>query len=301
MSYALLFAGQGLQHPGMLPWLVEDDAVRRVQAVVGADWRTRLADRAWAGRNAHAQPLLTGLSLAAWAQLAPLLPAAPAAMAGYSVGELAAFAAAGAFDAATALALSIERAAWMDRCAASQSTGLLGVSGWSGPAFEAWLQRFGLVVAIRNGVDSVVAGGLQSVLPAAAEAAQQQGAHCTLLNVQVASHTPWMAEAARGFARLIAPMAFSPVRGWLFSNAAGRVASVPQLKQALATQIDHTVRWDECMDAIAGRQVACVLEVGPGQALARLWSQRHPGIPARSADDFRSARAVADWIARHGG
>jgi [acyl-carrier-protein] S-malonyltransferase len=55
------------------------------------------------------------------------------------------------------------------------------------------------------------------------------------------------------------------------------------------------------MDSIAARQVRCVLEIGPGQALARLWNQRHPDIPARSCDDFRSAAAIAGWIGRHCG
>jgi hypothetical protein len=40
----------------------------------------------------------------------------------------------------------------------------------------------------------------------------------------------------------------------------------------------------------------CVLEIGPGQALSRMWNQRYPDTPARSCDDFRSASAVTDWI-----
>ena len=75
MSYALIFSGQGMQHPAMLAWLAEDDLSRRVQRESGTDWRQRLEDPDWAGRNAHAQLLLTGLGLAAWTQLAPRLPA----------------------------------------------------------------------------------------------------------------------------------------------------------------------------------------------------------------------------------
>ena len=298
MSFALLFSGQGAQHPAMLPWLAEDETVRAVQRAVGAGWREHLADRAWAGRNANAQPLLTGLALAAWAQIAVLLDQRAVALAGYSVGELAACAAAGACDGPTAVSLAQRRAAFMDEGAELQPTALLGISGLSGDAMERLCADFNLDIAIRNGIDSVVVGGLRTALPAAMEAAQRQGARCTELNVQIASHTRWMAGAARAFADWIAPLPLQAPRTVLFTNAAGRVTNVPTLKAALARQIDHTVRWDECMEGIAARQPACVLEIGPGQALARMWNERYPQIPARSADEFRSARAIAEWVLR---
>ena len=83
----------------MLPWLREDAIIRAMCDRLGTpDWRAAAADAAWAQRNQHAQALLTGLALAAWSQLAPALPS-PTAVAGYSVGELAAFSVAGVFDA----------------------------------------------------------------------------------------------------------------------------------------------------------------------------------------------------------
>jgi [acyl-carrier-protein] S-malonyltransferase len=53
------------------------------------------------------------------------------------------------------------------------------------------------------------------------------------------------------------------------------------------------------MENIRARQVRCVLEVGPGQALARMWNQRYPNIPGRSCDEFRSAAAIANWVNSH--
>jgi [acyl-carrier-protein] S-malonyltransferase len=44
--------------------------------------------------------------------------------------------------------------------------------------------------------------------------------------------------------------------------------------------------------------VGCVLEIGPGAALARMWNQRYPDVPARSADEFHSLSAVVRWIER---
>jgi [acyl-carrier-protein] S-malonyltransferase len=42
--------------------------------------------------------------------------------------------------------------------------------------------------------------------------------------------------------------------------------------------------------------VRCVLEVGPGSALSRMWNSRNPTLPARSVDEFRTADAIARWV-----
>jgi len=298
MSYALIFSGQGMQHPDMLAWLAEDELMRNVQRDLGDDWRGRLRDPDWAGRNANAQLLLTASALAAWTALAPHVPE-PAVVAGYSVGEVAAFAAAGAYDAPTAVDLVRHRAALMDRDAERCACGLIAVSGLGPEVLETLCADFGLAPAIRNDAVSVVLGGPKGALTPATDAAQRLGGHVTKLNVNVASHTAWMNEAARAFEALVAARSFAAPRLPLLSNVAGRVRDADQAKAALAHQIDHTVRWDECMEGIASRRVQCVLEIGPGQALARMWNDRYAEIPARSVDEFRSLDGVIAWIERH--
>jgi [acyl-carrier-protein] S-malonyltransferase len=262
-----------------------------------ADWRTALADAGWAARNANAQCLLTGLSLAAWAQLAPHLPP-PAAIAGYSVGELAAFSAAGVFDAITALDLASTRATAMDACAAQAPGGLLGMSHIAPAALETLLSGSGVAIAIRNAPDSVVLGGPHAALERIEAAAVAVGAHATRLRVAVASHTSSMQAAAEAFASTLAALRLSRPRTALFSNAADRITTAEQARSALAAQIATTVRWDECMENIRARGVDHVLEIGAGQALARMWNQRYPDVPARAAEEFRSVEAIVDWMAR---
>lgn len=302
MSFALLFAGQGAQHPGMLPWLADDARVEATRARLGvADWRAALADAGWASRNDHAQVLLTGLALAAWGQLAPLVATSPAAVAGYSVGELAAFAVAGVLSPEAALDLAPRRAAAMDAAAARVPGGLLAVTGLSGARLDRLIEDTGLAIAIRNGEDAVILGGPVAALDRALDRSTREGAQCQRLAVGVASHTPWMREAADRFAGLLVDVPFRAPRVPLFSNAADRVRDAASARRALATQIATTVRWDECMDNVMARQVRCVLEIGPGQGLARLWNQRHPDVPARACDEFRGAAAVAAWLAGHAG
>jgi [acyl-carrier-protein] S-malonyltransferase len=108
-----------------------------------------------------------------------------------------------------------------------------------------------------------------------------------------------MREAAESFAQTLASVPFHAPRVLLFSNAQDRIRDAASARTALAVQIATTVRWDECMENVMARQVRCVLELGPGQALARMWNQRYPGVPARACDDFRSAAAIAAWLNSH--
>jgi [acyl-carrier-protein] S-malonyltransferase len=299
MSFALMFSGQGTQHPDMLPWLADDERVSDMQARLGVrDWRQSLADPTWASNNANAQTLLTGLALAAWAQLTPEVPE-PAAVAGYSVGELAAFSVAGVFDGATAMSLAPLRAAAMDESAAHEPGGLLAINGLPEVAMEKLRSETGLALAIRNGVDSFVLGGPEPALDRAERMAADQGAQCTRLRIKVASHTPWMRQAAERFSQTLSNVAFCAPRIVLFSNARDRIRDAGSAKTALAEQIAQTVRWDECMENIAARKVRCVLEIGPGQALTRMWNKVFPAVPARACDDFRSAAAIASWLRTH--
>jgi len=300
MTLALLFPGQGVQHAGMLPWLDAEPlaapVLEAMAARLGEDWRARLADEAWASSNVVAQQLMVGVGLAVWSVLAPRLPQ-PNVVAGYSVGELAACSAAGVFDAPTALRLAAQRADLMDRCAGDEPGGLLSVIGVSAKAIDVLCVQFGVAVAIRINADRCVIGGPLAALEAVALECIAQGGEVTPLRVRLASHTPAMATAAREFAVLIETMTWSRSHCVIACDldGAGRRDALP-LKQALARQMDNPVEWGRCMRTVAERLPRCVLEVGPGSSLARMWAAAHPGIPARSIDEFRSAQGAVDWV-----
>jgi len=300
VGLALLFPGQGTQHPQMLPWLDHEPAalplLGQLQAALGADWRSRLADPAWSTSNTVAQPLLVGIELAAWACLAPLLPA-PVAVAGYSVGELAAYSAAGVLDGATALALAQARATAMDHSAGTQALGMAAVRDLPLAATLAWCARHGLALAIRLGPDRAVVGGPVDALQAAGLDPAVAGGRVTPIGVKIASHTPWMRDAVTAFASQLASIALRPARAPVACNLTGAATRQPvELARCLAQQIAAPVLWDLCLESVAERGVRCVLEVGPGTTLSAMWRAHAPGIPARSVDEFRSAHAVAEWV-----
>ncbi|WP_457353110.1 ACP S-malonyltransferase [Roseateles sp. P5_D6] len=301
MGLALLFPGQGAQHPQMLPWLDAQPAARpaldALARHLGPGWRDRLGDSAWLHANPVAQPLLTGVGIAAWQALAARLPP-PVVVAGYSVGELAAFAAAGVFDASTALDLAAVRAQAMSDSVAGQDTGLLAVQGLNALRL-AQASAASLAIAIRISAERVIVGGVAAELDANAARWSAAGLRCTRLPIGIASHTPAMAAAATVFARHLATVSLQAPRTAVVCNFTGAASRVPAaLAAALAGQIASTVRWDDCMDSIAERGVRCVLEIGPGAALASMWRERHPDIPARSIDEFQAPDGVLGWLGR---
>jgi len=301
MRYALLFAGQGTQHADMLPWLESEPAsqpaLQALAQAVGPDWRGALADPSMRSSNAFAQPLIVATSLAAWAALAPQLPGPPQVVAGYSVGELSAFACAGVLPPQQAIALASLRAARMDAAAAGQAGGLLSVTGLP---MAAVLQAFpALDCAIHIAADQGIYAGPADLLDACASALRAQGGSCKRLEVRIASHAPGMAAAAAQFAADLQPVAFAAPGPAIALNASGSLSRQPErLRSALAQQVATTVQWSACLEAVAEQGVDCVLEVGAGSALSTMWSQRFPDIPARALEAFRDCQGAARWVAR---
>ena len=301
MSYALLFGGQGNQHADMLPWLGADargsEALRELEQTLQAPWRSVVAHASLRNANRFAQPLITATSLASWDMLKPHLPALPVAVAGYSVGEMAAYACAGVLTTAEAVQLSVLRADLMDQAANGKPSGLMSVSG---PAVEQVLRNHpDLHCAIAIDLDHAVYGALTEHLDQAQGALECAGASCKRLDIAVASHTPLMAAASERFSRVLTTIALQPPDFPIVVNARSRLCRrVDDLRQALSDQISERVDWASCMDALAETGIRCVLEIGPGHALAAMWNRRHATIPARALEEFRNPRGAAHWVDR---
>ncbi len=74
----------------------------------------------------------------------------------------------------------------------------------------------------------------------------------------------------------------------------GKAAAIDHL----ARQLAQTIHWADCMDTAAEMGINVALELGPGSALSRMLSERHPAIACRSASDFRSIDGIIKWLER---
>ncbi len=223
-------------------------------------------------------------------------------VAGYSVGEIAAWSLAGLIEPRIALDLAARRAEAMD-AAGEPGDGLLFVRGLPRDVVDALCTRHGCAVAIVNPGDAVVLGGPGLALDALAEAAWTAGAERVLrLAVAVASHTPRLSAASAAFRTLLAgvPVARAPRPEvhLLAGIDAAPVFDVRTGLSKLAAQVSQTVHWSDCLAGCVEAGATAFLECGPGRALADMAASAHPQIPSRSLDDFRTLQGVRDWLDR---
>jgi [acyl-carrier-protein] S-malonyltransferase len=239
-------------------------------------------------------------ALAAWAALGTARPAR-AVIAGYSIGELAAWGCAGAVDGPRTLRLAQRRAALMDAAAPSDS-GLAAIVGLRRPILEPILTRHALFIAIVNDVDSFTVGGRRAGLQAACEEAAARGATRTVsLSVAVPSHTPLLREATEQF-RAVLREASPRLPGAgcrLLSGIDGdTIYDMKTGIDKLARQISTTVEWAACLESCRSAGAVVALELGPGPTLSHMASPLFPDGRARAVDEFRTLAGLRTWLQR---
>ncbi|BEV16068.1 acyltransferase domain-containing protein [Herbaspirillum sp. DW155] len=309
MRLAILCPGQGAQHAGMFDLLRDEPqasaflAQSDLPAHLQAPLETVLADSARLYANHNAQPLIVAAQLAAWEALREPLTAiagAPVLVAGYSVGELSAYAVAGVIEARDTVALAAQRAAAMTQAASAQpAQGLMAIGGVPADRARDCLARHGGHVAIITGEDTLIAGGGEAALQAAAAELAISGARTSALPVGLASHTPLMQAATAPFAAQLAARPLESPGLTLLAGVTGQaITDAVQAKALLVRQLVEPIQWAACMDNCAERGVTVALELGPGAALSRMLRERHPQIACRSLADFRSLRGALAWLQR---
>jgi [acyl-carrier-protein] S-malonyltransferase len=299
---AVLCPGQGSQHPGMLDLAASTpagaEALRRAAAAAGLDLAAIAGGTGRERfRNAVAQPLVCAAEVATWAALREGLPP-PRAIAGYSLGELAAYGCAGALAPEEAVALAVRRAALMDAAARPEGGGLVAVRGLPVARAEALARAAGGDVAIVNGPDHCIVGAPAPALRAIESVAAAAGARVQRLCVDVAAHTAALSAAVEPFA---AALAASPLRDPAVPVVAGvsgepvrdRAGAIAALSRQLATRVE----WGRCLAAAGELGCTVFLELGPGSALSRMAAEALPGVEARSVEDFRTVEGVHRWVA----
>jgi [acyl-carrier-protein] S-malonyltransferase len=303
---ALLCPGQGAQHPAMFALARADPQVDALldQWMLDAQLDTPLerilSDPALLFANRIAQPLIVAATLATWEALRHDVPA-PALVAGYSIGELAAYGVAGALAPHDAVKLAAARARLMDACLeTTPRQALVAISGLPIGTVAEVLRQHDFHVAIETGADTLIAGGPFDQLDELQRSISSAGGRASLLPVGVASHTPLMRAAVAPFAALLQQHRFrDPQIPVLSGISAEPIARADKAMAHLSRQVAETIVWKDCMDACAEAGVSVALELGPGAALSRMLQARHPHIACRSVSEFRSLDGVKGWFARH--
>jgi len=301
---AILCSGQGQQHAAMFDLVAacpEAEAVFAAAArVLGQDPRrlVRDADAATLYADRIGQILCCTQALAVWAALGPAQPRR-VVMAGYSVGELAAWGCAGAFDVTTLFRLAEDRAASMD-AAAPPDGGLVAILGLRRATLERLLATREAFFAIVDGLDTFIVGGSGHDLDAVCNAAKAEGARRILrLKVAVPAHTPLLRKASDRFAKALraARPVLPPPGRYLLSGIDGALLLDMETGiDKLARQISTTIDWMACLESCRAAGTTAALELGPGAALAGGATAWFPDGRVRAAQEFRSLSGLRSWV-----
>ena len=297
--------GQGAQTPGFLaPWLELPGVAERLGAaseLAGCDL-IRYGTTASADEirdTAVAQPLLVAAALVTAGALAggdaSDLPADAAA--GHSVGELAAGVIAGVIGADDALRLVRVRATAMAEASAAEPTGMTAVLGGGRDDVLAALARHGLTAANINTAGQIVAAGRITDLQAFA-AAPPAGARLRPLEVAGAFHTRYMASAVATLRDAAAGVAVQDPVIPLLSDADGAaVTTGKEWLEHIVAQVAAPVRWDMCMQTMAGLGVTAMIELLPAGTLTGLARRALPGVvrlPIKTPDQLDAAHELIE-------
>jgi len=250
-----------------------------------------------------AQPAVVAVSLAALDVLRSHVPELSyAAVAGHSVGEYAAYVAAGVFDPRTALALVHVRAqAMLAACQAVDGT-MAAVIGLDLEPLrvacaEASRDGSSIEVANMNAPGQLIVSGARDALDRLSDRAKAAGARrIAPLNVGGPFHSIYMRLAADPVARVVAAAEMRSPRVPVVLNASADVGVSPdQLREELVVQVYSPVRWIETLDRLQTLGCDRFLEVGPGQVLAGLVKRTLPSARVASfgsLGDLDAARAL---------
>jgi [acyl-carrier-protein] S-malonyltransferase len=295
--------GQGSQTPGFLePWLGETRFREHLGAISDAAGIDLIAhgtvsDADTIRDTAIAQPLIVAAGLLTLSALLDGRRDRIGGVAGHSVGEVTAAAAAGILSEQDAMTLVLERGAGMAAAAALVDTGMSAVIGADEAELLARLADLGLEPANFNGGGQIVVAGEVGALDELKQA-PPAGSRVIPLSVAGAFHTRYMTPAVERLRGIASGIEQHDPTLPIWSNHDGSaITSGPAFIDLLVGQVSSPVRWDKTMDALAAAGVTGVIEIAPAGALVGLAKRGLKGVPTvaiKTPDDLAAAYDLID-------
>jgi [acyl-carrier-protein] S-malonyltransferase len=314
MTAAFIFPGQGSQAVGMGKALAEAFPVARaVFDEVDQALGEKLTAVIWDGPaetlqlTENAQPALMAVSLAALRVLETeagvSLGRDAAFVAGHSLGEYSALAAAGSLTVSDAARLLRTRGLAMQKAV---PVGVGAMAALLGLDFEAVVTVAGAAAegqvceaANDNGAGQVVVSGDKAAVERAIEIARNQGAkRAMLLPVSAPFHCRLMQPAAEVMAGALASVTIkSPVVPLVSNVLATALTDPDEIRRRLVEQVTSTVRWRESVAYMADHGVTRFFEVGAGKVLSGLVKRIADGATGIAVGGPNDIAAVRDAFA----
>jgi [acyl-carrier-protein] S-malonyltransferase len=294
MTLAFIFPGQGSQAPGMGKALADaSPAARAVLEEVDEALSQKLSQLMFEGPadeltlTENAQPALLAASLAVMRALEAdhgVEVTAAAFVAGHSLGELSALAAAGALSLADAARLVKARGRAMQQ-ATPVGTGamaaLLGAEMEQASAVCAVGKKLGVCeIANDNAPGQIVISGAKAAVEAAVAAAKDLGVRkATMLTVSAPFHCSLMRPAADAMALALAGVRIVAPTAPVIANVTAQPTQDPDsIRRQLVSQVVGRVRWRETVAFMAEQGVTRMAEAGAGKVLTGMLKRAAPEV-----------------------
>ena len=311
MGTAFMFPGQGSQAVGMGKALAENFAsARAVFDEVDAALGQKLSQLMWEGPEAdltlteNAQPALMAVSMAVIrvleAEHGITVANAAKFVAGHSLGEYSALAAAGTFSLADTARLLKTRGRAMQSATpvgVGAMAALLGLDFATASTVAAEAAQGEVCQAANDNSDGqVVVSGHKAAVERSLDIAKAKGAkRAILLTVSAPFHCALMRPAAEAMAEALAsvPMV-APVVPVVANVGAAPLSDPAAIRASLVAQVTGTVRWRECVGYMASHGISRFYEIGAGKVLTGLSKKNAPEATATavgSPDDIAAAAA----------
>ncbi len=309
MSIAFVFPGQGSQAVGMGAELAQAHAsARGVFEEVDAALGQKLSGIMFSGPidtltlTENAQPALMAVSMAVMRVLELEhgfdLASKVRFVAGHSLGEYSALAAAGALSIADAARLLKTRGQAMQKAVPvghGAMAALLGVGKDVAEKLSAEAAQ-GEVCELANDNEptQAVISGAKSAIDRAGQLAKAHGVRRFMpLNVSAPFHCALMQPAADAMAQALARVELKAPAVPLIANVLAQPVSDPaEIKRRLVEQVTGTVRWRESIATMAALGVTGIYEIGSGKILAGLAKRIEPSLNAISVGTPQDISAV---------
>lgn len=301
---AWLFPGQGAQSVGMGRELYQEfAAVRALYDRASALLGFNLATKCFEGppeeltRTDIAQPALLTTSMAVLEAAKPLLSDrwAPKAMAGLSLGEYTALAAAGALTVDDGIKLVWARGQFMEEAAKLEQGTMASILGFGVEPLREICRKTGAELANLNSPDQlVISGPKAAVLEAAAQAKAAGAKRAIELTVSGAFHSRLMQPAADKLTAVLAATPMQVPSTLVVSNVTAQPhpAQPDAIRAALAQQLTSPVRWEDSMRYLLGLGIRTFLELGSGTVLKGLMRKIEPAAEVISIGSVKDLHAL---------
>ncbi len=304
MNVFWVFSGQGAQAVGMGRDLYDASAAARAifdeaDSVLGYSLRAICFDgpAEKLTESRYCQPAIYTVSCAALAAFRERFPQAKAmAAAGLSLGEYGALYAADAFSFADGLRLLARRGELMDQACRATNGGMASVLGGDADLIREVCIACGVDVANYNSPGQIVISGEKSKLETAVNTLKERGMKRVIpLNVAGAYHSCLMAGAGEALKDILASAPLRVPAIPVYHNfSAAPAASVEELRANLSCQVAGSVRWEECVRAMAAAGGDTMIEFGPGTVLTGLMRRTLPELTCFNINSVDTLNAFAE-------